>query len=151
MRILLMALTEGPADVAPEIAMVLLTIVDRPRTRVFLDGGVDLEVFHVFFWLLVLSSASQLFCDVRWHWLPLPMRTAKAPGTRTACALPARLLLSCCATGAVSSTPLPKMLCLSDAWSGLMYFCMDDMKAIRSLIDTLRIRSLDTRVSWLLL
>lgn len=49
MRILLMALTEGPADVAPEIAMVLLTIVDRPRTRVFLDGGVDLEVFHVFF------------------------------------------------------------------------------------------------------
>ncbi|KAF8158105.1 Rapamycin-insensitive companion of mTOR, N-term-domain-containing protein [Crassisporium funariophilum] len=30
-------------------------------------------------------------------------------------------------------------------WSGLMYFCMDDMRAIRSLIDTLRIPSLDTR------
>lgn len=27
-----------------------------------------------------------------------------------------------------------------------MYLCMDNMKAIRSLIDTLRIRSLDTRV-----
>ncbi|KAF5382569.1 hypothetical protein D9615_002880 [Tricholomella constricta] len=30
-------------------------------------------------------------------------------------------------------------------WSGLMYFCMDDMRAIRSLVDTLRIPSLDTR------
>ena len=31
-----------------------------------------------------------------------------------------------------------------------MYFCMDDMRAIRSLIDTLRIPSLDTRVRILL-
>ncbi|KAJ7761527.1 Rapamycin-insensitive companion of mTOR, N-term-domain-containing protein [Mycena maculata] len=31
------------------------------------------------------------------------------------------------------------------SWSGLMYFCMDNMRAIRSLIDTLRIPSLDTR------
>ncbi|CAA7271328.1 unnamed protein product [Cyclocybe aegerita] len=30
-------------------------------------------------------------------------------------------------------------------WSGLMFFCMDDMRAIRSLINTLRIPSLDTR------
>ncbi|KAF9004644.1 Rapamycin-insensitive companion of mTOR, N-term-domain-containing protein [Cyathus striatus] len=30
-------------------------------------------------------------------------------------------------------------------WSGLMYFCMDDMHAIRSLIGTLRIPSLETR------
>ncbi|KAF8627432.1 hypothetical protein AX17_006246 [Amanita inopinata Kibby_2008] len=30
-------------------------------------------------------------------------------------------------------------------WSGLMYFCMDDMRAIRSVIDTLRIPSLETR------
>jgi hypothetical protein len=30
---------------------------------------------------------------------------------------------------------------------GLMYFCMDNMLAIRSLIDTLRIPSLETRVS----
>ncbi|KAG7088365.1 hypothetical protein E1B28_012368 [Marasmius oreades] len=30
-------------------------------------------------------------------------------------------------------------------WSGLMYFCMDDMRAIRSLVDTLRIPSLETR------
>ena len=30
--------------------------------------------------------------------------------------------------------------------SGLMFFCMDDMRAIRSLIDTLRIPSLDNRV-----
>ncbi|TFK40828.1 Rapamycin-insensitive companion of mTOR, N-term-domain-containing protein [Crucibulum laeve] len=30
-------------------------------------------------------------------------------------------------------------------WSGLMYFCMNDMQAIRSLINTLTIPSLDTR------
>ncbi|KAJ7212059.1 Rapamycin-insensitive companion of mTOR, N-term-domain-containing protein [Mycena pura] len=31
------------------------------------------------------------------------------------------------------------------SWSGLMYFCMDNMRAIRSLVDTLRIPSLETR------
>jgi hypothetical protein len=31
-------------------------------------------------------------------------------------------------------------------YQGLMYFCMDDMLAIRSLIDTLRIPSLEPRV-----
>ncbi|KZT18431.1 hypothetical protein NEOLEDRAFT_1125374 [Neolentinus lepideus HHB14362 ss-1] len=30
-------------------------------------------------------------------------------------------------------------------WSGLMYFCMDNMRAIRTIIDTLRIPSLDSR------
>ncbi|KAG6820706.1 hypothetical protein H0H93_012759 [Arthromyces matolae] len=30
-------------------------------------------------------------------------------------------------------------------WSGLMYFCLDDMRAIKSVIDTLRIPSLDSR------
>ncbi|GLB38352.1 putative rapamycin-insensitive companion of mTOR, domain 5 [Lyophyllum shimeji] len=30
-------------------------------------------------------------------------------------------------------------------WSGLMYFCMDNMRAIRAVVDTLRIPSLDTR------
>ncbi|TFK61396.1 hypothetical protein BDN72DRAFT_805030 [Pluteus cervinus] len=30
-------------------------------------------------------------------------------------------------------------------WSGLLYFCMDDMRAIRALVDTLRIPSLETR------
>jgi len=30
-------------------------------------------------------------------------------------------------------------------WSGLMYLCIDNMQAIRALIDTLRIPSLTTR------
>ncbi|KAF6757410.1 Rapamycin-insensitive companion of mTOR, N-term-domain-containing protein [Ephemerocybe angulata] len=30
-------------------------------------------------------------------------------------------------------------------WSGLMYFCLEDMRAIRSLVNTLRIPSLETR------
>jgi Rapamycin-insensitive companion of mTOR, N-term len=41
---------------------------------------------------------------------------------------------------------LDGMLCI-----GLMYFCMDDMRAIRSLVDTLRIPSLETRVGFLFL
>jgi len=36
-------------------------------------------------------------------------------------------------------------------YQGLMYFCMDDMRAIRSLIDTLRIPSLEPRVKTVLL
>lgn len=32
------------------------------------------------------------------------------------------------------------------AESGLMYFCMDNMLAIRSIVNTLRIPSLETRV-----
>lgn len=31
-------------------------------------------------------------------------------------------------------------------FTGLIYFCMDDMKAIKTVIDTLRIPSLETRV-----
>lgn len=31
-------------------------------------------------------------------------------------------------------------------WSGLMYFCMEEMGAVRSLVDTLRLPSLETRV-----
>ena len=31
-------------------------------------------------------------------------------------------------------------------FTGLIYFCMDNMKAIRTVIDTLRIPSLETRV-----
>lgn len=58
MRALLMTLTEGPADVAPEIAMTLLTLVDRPHTRVFLDGGVDLEVFHELYRVPVIIFTS---------------------------------------------------------------------------------------------
>lgn len=37
------------------------------------------------------------------------------------------------------------IVCMLRTWSGLMYFCMDDMRAIRSLIDTLRIPSLEPR------
>ncbi|KAI0304497.1 Rapamycin-insensitive companion of mTOR, N-term-domain-containing protein [Multifurca ochricompacta] len=37
------------------------------------------------------------------------------------------------------------IVCMLRTWSGFMYFCMDDMRAIRSLIDTLRIPSLEPR------
>lgn len=40
---------------------------------------------------------------------------------------------------------------LATVFTGLMYFCMDDMRAIRSLVNTLRIPSLDTRVRHILL
>ncbi|KAG9036760.1 hypothetical protein FRB95_008091 [Tulasnella sp. JGI-2019a] len=41
-----------------------------------------------------------------------------------------------------SATVIASML---RTWSGLLYLCMDDMRAIRSIIDTLSIPSLDTR------
>lgn len=37
------------------------------------------------------------------------------------------------------------IVCMLRTWSGLMYFCMGDMRAIRSLIDTLRIPSFEPR------
>jgi rapamycin-insensitive companion of mTOR len=40
-----------------------------------------------------------------------------------------------------------KQLYFLPVMTGLIYFCMDNMLAIRSLIDTLRIPSLQTRVS----
>ena len=41
-----------------------------------------------------------------------------------------------------------KVVCtIMRTWSGLIYLCMDDMLALRSMISTLRIPSLETRVS----
>ncbi|KAI0252434.1 Rapamycin-insensitive companion of mTOR, N-term-domain-containing protein [Lactifluus subvellereus] len=37
------------------------------------------------------------------------------------------------------------IVCMLRTWSGLMYFCMNDMRAIRSLIDTVRIPSFEPR------
>ena len=43
-RLLLHALSEGPAELAPIISSAFLYIVDSPRTRAYLHPGTDLEV-----------------------------------------------------------------------------------------------------------
>ncbi|KAF8305657.1 hypothetical protein DL93DRAFT_2172481 [Clavulina sp. PMI_390] len=96
------------ANLAPEIALALLSVVDRPATRAYLERGVDLE--------MALAG----FTD--------------AYGRGKGAANVERMR----ASGKV-------IVIMLRSWSGLMYLCMDDMKAIRSLVDTLRIRSLDTR------
>jgi len=54
---------------------------------------------------------------------------------------------ACCGPGAVCfAHELYLLLPQPTKHPGLMYFCMDDMRAIRSLIDTLRIPSLEPRV-----
>ncbi len=47
MRVLLQALVDGPAELAPIMTSAFLHIVDIPRSRVYLNPGTDLEV-HVF-------------------------------------------------------------------------------------------------------
>lgn len=43
-RVLLQVLAEGPHELGPSLANVFLTIIDSPRTRVYLKPQTDLEV-----------------------------------------------------------------------------------------------------------
>lgn len=44
LRVVLQALTDGPHDISPLLAMGFLWVMDRPGTRQFLRPGVDVEV-----------------------------------------------------------------------------------------------------------
>jgi rapamycin-insensitive companion of mTOR len=44
LRVVLQALSDGPHDFSPYLAMGLLWVMDRPGTRQFLRPGVDVEV-----------------------------------------------------------------------------------------------------------
>jgi rapamycin-insensitive companion of mTOR len=43
-RVLLQTLADGPPELGTVLTNVFLTIIDNPRTRVFLHLGTDLEV-----------------------------------------------------------------------------------------------------------
>lgn len=89
MRVLLVTLTEGPADIAPEIAMALLNVVDRPRTRVFLDGGVDLEVKSYMPRCCIPIADGYTFV-LRWRWRDSRMRMGRVRLMPIECARQAR-------------------------------------------------------------
>ncbi|ESK90459.1 cytosolic regulator pianissimo [Moniliophthora roreri MCA 2997] len=105
-RFLLHAFGEGPIELAPILAFTFLHIAESPRSRAYLNVGIDLEI--------TLSAITDAYGKGVDH---------------------ADRMRSC----------VRVVLLMLRTWSGLMYFCMDDMRAIRSLVDTLRIPSLETR------
>lgn len=147
-RFLLHALGEGPLEMGPILAATFLYIVDSPHTRAYLNVGTDLEVrklvdyFHKAFLTRITTSYisdSAISC----YWC-LWERSRPRGSNEGMC------------QGYSADVEnlewyvhvwLVTWLKLINDWPGLMYFCMDNMSAIRSLIDTLRIPSLETRVS----
>ena len=48
LRVVLQALSDGPPELAPSLAMVFIFIIDRPHLRAYLRPGIDLEVRFVY-------------------------------------------------------------------------------------------------------
>ena len=44
LRVLLQALVDGPAELAPIMTSAFLQIIDMPKSRVYLNPGTDLDV-----------------------------------------------------------------------------------------------------------
>lgn len=44
LRVVLQTLADGPHDFSPFLAMAFLSVFDRPGTRGWLRGGIDIEV-----------------------------------------------------------------------------------------------------------
>lgn len=49
LRVVLQTLADGPHDFSPFLAMAFLAVFDRPGTRGWLRGGIDIEVRQDFF------------------------------------------------------------------------------------------------------
>lgn len=147
-RFLLHVLGEGPVEITPILASVFLHLVDCPRTRAYLQVGTDLEViirwadvenFVLNYSYLLLGG---FFSNYRRIWEgPRSCRTYER--VCEGCAVDATYMEWCVMLLSFNS-PYSDIVHLL----GLMFFCLDDMRAIRSLIDTLTIPSLETRVSW---
>jgi rapamycin-insensitive companion of mTOR len=127
MKALLQSLSDGPSELAPVLAMAFLTITDSPRTRAYLHPGTDLE--------MGLSGITDAYGRGEVH-----MEHMKAS---------ARVIITMLRSW--SGEYIPNILDLISCAAGLMYLCMDDMLAIRTLVDTLRVPSLELRVSSLAL
>lgn len=122
-KVLLQSLSDGPSELAPVLAMAFLTITDSPRTRAYLHPGTDLE--------MGLSGITDAYGRGEVH-----MEHMKAS---------ARVVITMLRSW--SGEHIPNILDLILRAAGLMYLCMNDMLAIRTLVDTLRVPSLDLRVS----
>jgi len=127
MKVLLQSLSDGPPELAPVFAMAFLTITDSPRTRAYLHPGTDLE--------MGLSGITDAYGRGEAH-----MEHMKAS---------ARVVITMLRSW--SGKHIRNILVLILCAPGLMYLCMDDMLAIRTLVDTLRVPSLELRVGYLVL
>ena len=127
MKVLLQSLSDGPSELAPVLAMAFLTITDSPRTRAYLHPGTDLE--------MGLSGITDGYGRGEVH-----MEHMKAS---------ARVVITILRSW--SGEYIHSILDLILRAAGLMYLCMNDMLAIRTLVDTLRVPSLDLRVRSLVL
>ncbi|KZS93708.1 hypothetical protein SISNIDRAFT_454123 [Sistotremastrum niveocremeum HHB9708] len=117
MRVLLNTLVDGPVELGMVIAQAFLVIVDSPRTRVYMRPRIDLEI--------ALSGITDIYKS-RKEEPQVNTHERSGTGTKTM------------TTQGMNISIVSSML---KSWSGLMYLCMDDMSAIRSIIDTLRIPS----------
>lgn len=127
MKVLLQSLSDGPSELAPVLALAFLTITDSPRTRAYLHPGTDLE--------MGLSGITDAYGRGDAH-----MEHMKAS---------ARVIITMLRSW--SGEHIINTSALISRIAGLMYLCMDDMLAIRTLVDTLRVPSLELRVSSLVL
>ncbi|KAH0832008.1 Rapamycin-insensitive companion of mTOR, N-term-domain-containing protein [Lanmaoa asiatica] len=121
-RFLLHALGEGPVEIGPILAATFLHIIDSPRTRAYLRLGIDVEIA-----LLAVTDAYGRGSD-------------HAERMRS-CTKVIELMLRTWSGRYYQCL----FLFTADTMLGLMYFCMDDQRAIKSIVNTLRIPSLDTR------
>lgn len=142
-RVLLQALADGPHEISPILANAFLYLVDSPRTRVYLKPGVDLEVSHHYL-VYLLSTPPDSYLQIALTGLTdaYGKGAAHAEQMRASSRVVATMLRSWsgeCITVALTT--------VANAAEGLMYLCMDNMRAISSIINTLRIPSLETRVS----
>ncbi len=125
-RPLIRAMSEGGAEeLAPVIMRVLLMTLDLPATRVGLQAGVDLEVspslIALYMFRPTLTPALQTvmsgFTDP-----PYPSYGTTESGLRSTARMVSVMLRS---------------------WTGLSYMCMNDLRAIRSLVESVRVNPND--------
>lgn len=150
-RTVLLTFKDGPAELGPAITGLLLFLVNKPSTRELLLPGSDLEVGIQF------SHDQEAFVKLTWVLQTVLVGLTEAYGK-----IPTRLhgrhlenLEQCVANigmilaswpGEYSSDHLIRR---DDAHSaqGLLYMCMDDCRAIKSLISSLHVPNADMRVS----
>ena len=143
MRVLLQLLADGPAEIVPLLATAFLYVIDTPKTRSYLHAGTDLEVCLDAVHRGVLSLAFQIalagVTDAYGKGPPHAerMRVCTKVITVMLRTWSGQFIMQYRTRGELELT----------IKIGLLYLCTNDMSAIRTMIDTLKIPSFESRVS----